>query len=625
MTGGSRCSVCEETLVAPQEVAALGHDYQEVEGSAVAATCTKDGKKADQKCTRCDAHIDGETIEATGHKEEEIPALAATCTETGLTAGKKCSVCDEILEAQEEVAALGHDYQEVADSATAPTCTKDGKEADQECSRCHAHLDGKTIEATGHKAKVIPAVEPTCTETGLTEGSECSICHETLKVQEEVAALGHDYKDVAGSAVAATCTKDGKEADKKCTRCDAHIDGKTIEATGHKAKVIPAVEPTCTESGRTAGKKCSVCGEILETQEKIPAKGHTVESISAVEPTCTEPGMTAGKKCSICGETLEGLEEIEALGHDYQEVADSAVKPNCTKDGKEADRKCSRCGEMHDGATIPAKGHVWNTSYTVDKVATENEEGSKSIHCSICDEIKPGSSQKIAKSGQTNQKGIDGTSVGKGASALVAEKAIMSAKSDEGPAGTRYGILKLRSPKQTKKSITITWTKVKGAGKYVIYGNRCGKTRKMKKLATVTGKRRSFRKIAGKKVKKGTYYKFIVVALDKDNKVVSTSKVIHVAVKGGKAGNHKKVVIKKSILKKARNLKRGKTLKINARVVNASTLRVSKHRGIAFESSNKNVASVSRKGLVKAKKKGRCFVYAYAQNGVYKKIKIIVR
>ena len=59
----------------------------------------------------------------------------------------------------------------------------------------------------------------------------------------------------------------------------------------------------------------------------------------------------------------------------------------------------------------------------------------------------------------------------------------------------------------------------------------------MKKLATVTGKASNFKKIAGRKVKKGTYYKFIVVAIDGNNRVVSSSKLIHVTTKGGKVGN----------------------------------------------------------------------------------------
>ena len=41
--------------------------------------------------------------------------------------------------------------------------------------------------------------------------------------------------------------------------------------------------------------------------------------------------------------------------------------------------------------------HVWNDGYTVDKPATCLEEGSESIHCAVCGEIKEGTSRAIAK------------------------------------------------------------------------------------------------------------------------------------------------------------------------------------------------------------------------------------
>ena len=223
------------------------------------------------------------------------------------------------------------------------------------------------------------------------------------------------------------------------------------------------------------------------------------------------------------------------------------------------------------------------------------------------------------------QTGVDGTPAGRGASYAVAEKAILTASTDEGPAGTKYGPLNLKSPKQTKKSITLKWNKVKGATKYVIYGNKCGRTIKMKKLAIVSGKTKTFKKVAGKKIAKGKYYKFIVVALDKNNLVVSTSKVVHVASKGGKAGNDKRVVIKKPVLTKAKALKAGKKLKLNAKAVHAAGLKVKKHRAIHYESSDTKIAVVSKKGVITARKKGTCYVYAYAQDGVSKAIKVVVK
>ncbi|MCR5792107.1 MAG: Ig-like domain-containing protein [Lachnospiraceae bacterium] len=48
-------------------------------------------------------------------------------------------------------------------------------------------------------------------------------------------------------------------------------------------------------------------------------------------------------------------------------------------------------------------------------------------------------------------------------------------------------------------------------------------------------------------------------------------------------------------------------------------------RRVSFESTNNKVAKVSRSGKITAKKKGSCYVYVYAQNGAYKKVKVIVK
>ena len=198
--------------------------------------------------------------------------------------------------------------------------------------------------------------------------------------------------------------------------------------------------------------------------------------------------------------------------------------------------------------------------------------------------------------------------------------------SDNDPAGTIFGKLAMKSPKQTKTSIHLSWNTVPGARSYVLYGNRCGKGVKPVKLAVVKGNRQTVTMVNNQNVKKGTYYKFLMVALDKNNTVVSTSKVIHVATKGGKVGNHKKVTVSSSVIKKAKKLKKGKTLKLKAKAVPQSKkLKVKKHRAVLYESSNINIATVSKKGVVKAKNKGTCYIYAYAQNGVFKKIKVTVK
>ena len=244
------------------------------------------------------------------------------------------------------------------------------------------------------------------------------------------------------------------------------------------------------------------------------------------------------------------------------------------------------------------------------------------VHDPDSNGICRGCGEKV--NGPNNQPGTDGTPVGPGSSAETAEQAITSMTSDTDPKGSVFSKLAFKSTKQAKNSISLSWNKVGGAKSFVIYGNKCGKGIKPVKIATSTGNAMTVKTISGKSLAKGTYYKFIIVALDQDNKVVSTSKLIHVATSGGKVGNHKKVTVKKAVTKKAKKLKKGKSLKLKATAVKKSK-KVKKHVGVRYESTNTKIATVSAKGVVKGNSKGTCYVYAYAQNGVSKKIKVTVK
>lgn len=71
------------------------------------------------------------------------------------------------------------------------------------------------------------------------------------------------------------------------------------------------------------------------------------------------------------------------------------VMPTCTNSGSK-EGTCSTCGEKHK-ESVAALGHKWNSTYTIDKNATQTTKGSKSIHCSVCNAVKPGSAVAIAK------------------------------------------------------------------------------------------------------------------------------------------------------------------------------------------------------------------------------------
>jgi hypothetical protein len=214
--------------------------------------------------------------------------------------------------------------------------------------------------------------------------------------------------------------------------------------------------------------------------------------------------------------------------------------------------------------------------------------------------------------------------VGAGADFSKADSLIRNSKTEE-PKGASFGKLQARVTKVTKKSITLKWKKVSGAKKYVIYANKCGTKNKYKKLATVSSSKKTYKvtKVAGKKLKKGTYYKFLIVAVNSNNKVISTACTLHAATKGGKYGNYKSVT---TAAKNKVTLVKGKTFKLKAKAKAASKkLKVKNHRAIKYESSNTAVATVSKKGKITAKKKGTCYIYAYSQSGIYKRIKITVK
>ena len=208
-------------------------------------------------------------------------------------------------------------------------------------------------------------------------------------------------------------------------------------------------------------------------------------------------------------------------------------------------------------------------------------------------------------------------------SAEVVAKTILAQKTDKDPAGSAYLPLQLKSTKQAKTYNVLKWGKVAGASRYEIYGNKCGNANRIAKIATV--KTNSFKHA---KLKKGTYYKYVVVAV-KDTvigpRAAAVSKMVHVATKGGKAKNTKKLTIKAKVGKKTKKVKstkvkKGKTIKL--KVTPSPKSGVKKHVAVRFETSNAKVATVSAKGVVKGMSPGTCYVYAYAQNGVSAKVEV---
>ena len=425
---------------------------------------------------------------------------------------------------------------------------------------------------------------------------------------------------------------------------------------------------------------------------------------------------------------LYSIDEFEALVKEYCEYVGKhdfddgtvLVRTTCIESGLK-EYKCRVCGYSEKREDI-ATGHEWHDDYCFDKVPTCTEEGEKSIHCEICDEIKPGTSVPVAKAshkyggwiivdypteersglkkrecricgevekqeipmltsdnssydtddsgnnyndqGCDNADGIsyeqeddnhnnEGASVDGDDTGNHSEKthekrnkndsinindideseteteteagsysdvhqSLVSSRNDDDFSGSRFGLLRLKGTARSESSIRLTWKKVPGADRYVIYGNRCGKLYSYKKLKTI--RKGSF---VDKKLRRARYYKYVVVALNKDE-VVSVSKTVHVTTKGGRGGNYR--WIRTRAKKNAVVISMGDKFKLGAKAKGTTgKAGVSRHRKIAYESSDSSIAAVSKKGTIKAMKKGTCYVYAYAQSGLSKQIRVTVK
>lgn len=601
-------------------------DDHYVKKSSTPATCTQD-EQIVYECSVCHRIKTEVGEKKKGHDYEVVsPKVDATCETPGKTEEKRCKNCGDTV-GGDVIPALKHDYSILVSKKQEATCTADGKEAEYECSKCGKHTGGEVIKATGHNYQyfeaekkivcskcgdekkvdtsyivpegytLVETVEPKCTEFGYTlyQNKDGEKFYNNVK-----SPTGHQYGEP--TVVAPTCTEQGYTI-YKCKNCGDTQKTDFINAKGHTEVIDEAVAPTCTQSGLTEGKHCSVCNEVLVKQEKIDAKGHKpVSANNSVRPTCTKDGKQSDTICSVCHETLKIGEMIKATGHNFGNNSANCLvcgvaNPNYVAPSQPAPNPTPSTPSTPSNPTpstpplTPGENKIAN-SYGVDSATA------KLIYIYLTQ------NNISSETSSLTEKVMTGTPV----------------KGDGDYKGSNFGLLKAKTTKITKKSVTVKWNKVKNADGYIVYGAKCGAKSKYKVLKVVSGKTTSYTQ---KKLKKGTYYKYNIVAFKNINgaKVTTAvSKKIHATTLGGKYGVAKAVKVNKT---KA-TIKKGKTFKIKASEIKKDK-KIRRHRAICYESSNTKIATVNSKGKIKAKKKGKCTIYVYAQNGVYKTVKVTVK
>ena len=264
LTDGKKCSVCGETILAQEEISALGHSYK--------AELIVEGAKTDYEI--------GESFDTTNLV---VKLACANCDYTEEVTDYTLSKKDD-LQATDGQITVSYVKGEVTYSAVI------------NINVTHTHVMGEFV----------PAVEATCTTAGNVGYYQCETCKnyyadkagETALNKIVVDALGHD--EVKHQGQDATCVEKGYEAYVTCTRCD-YTTYKEIDALGHDEVEHEGQEATCIEKGYEAYVTCTRCD--YTTYKEIDALGHDEVEHEGQEPTYTEKGWKAYVTCTRCDYT----------------------------------------------------------------------------------------------------------------------------------------------------------------------------------------------------------------------------------------------------------------------------------------------------------------------------------
>lgn len=301
-------------------------------------------------------------------------------------------------------------------------------------------------------------------------------------------------------------------------------------------------EATCTEAGSKV-ENCASCDAVQTAS--IPVKGHTVVKDAAVAPTVFADGKTEGSHCSVCGTVLEKQNTIAKVpGTIYLTASSLKMKTGQSTTAFKATGFSE--GDYVTAVTSNKPGTVKVTNVNKNgtfKLTAGKKKGSAVVTVTLA-------SKKTASFKVTVQK-----------AAVKTTKITTTTKSLTLAKGTTY--------KKLASSIAVTPVTSK---EKVTYSSS------NKKVATVSSK-------GVIKAKKAGTAKITVKSGKK--KVVVTVKVT-----GVKTTNLSGVPA-------AKNVSKGKSFKIKAIATPKNT-----DEKITFKSSNKKVATVTSKGVVKGLKKG---------------------
>ena len=299
---------------------------------------------------------------------------------------------------------------------------------------------------------------------------------------------------------------------------------------------------TCT----AAGSKVENCASCDATRTvTIPAKGHTVVKDAAVAPTVFADGKTEGSHCSVCGTVLEKQNTI---------------------------------------AKVP--GTIYLTASSLKMKTGQSTTAFKATGFSEGDYVTAVTSNKprTVKVTNVNKNGTFKLTAGKKKGSAVVTVTLASKKTASFKVTVQKAAVKTTKITTTTKSLTLA----KGATYKKLASSIAVTPVTSKEKVTYSSSNKKVATVSSKGVIKAKKAGTAKITVKSGSKKV----VVTVKVTGVKTTNLSGVPAAKSVSK-------GKSFKIKAIATPKNT-----DEKITFKSSNKKVATVISKGVVKGLKKG---------------------
>lgn len=301
-------------------------------------------------------------------------------------------------------------------------------------------------------------------------------------------------------------------------------------------------EATCTEAGSKV-ENCASCDAVQTVS--IPVKGHTVMKDTAVAPTVFADGKTEGSHCSVCGTVLEKQNTI---------------------------------------AKVP--GTIYLTASSLKMKTGQSTTAFKATGFSEGDYVTAVTSNKprTVKVTNVNKNGTFKLTAGKKKGSAVVTVTLASKKTASFKVTVQKAAVKTTKITTTTKSLTLA----KGATYKKLASSIAVTPVTSKEKVTYSSSNKKVATVSSKGVIKAKKAGTAKITVKSGSKKV----VVTVKVTGVKTTNLSGVPAAKSVSK-------GKSFKIKAIATPKNT-----DEKITFKSSNKKVATVTSKGVVKGLKKG---------------------